>query len=151
MKKKKKGRAISPSNAGGSIPVRELRSHMPQGQKTKTWNRSNIITNSIRSFKMAHIKKKESWKKSWRLCYENHLLTSGLKAKGHVCFPVGHFYMPLISQGACFHCSVIKARELNLWPTVAGIKSFRYARFLWVAFKPSIPMLKTCPFFRSIA
>ena len=26
--------------------ARELRSHMPYGQKTKTWNRSNIITHS---------------------------------------------------------------------------------------------------------
>ena len=35
----------SPSNAGGegSIPGRELRSHMPHGQKTKTQNRSNLV------------------------------------------------------------------------------------------------------------
>ena len=38
---------------GVRIPplVRELRSHMPQGQKPKTRNRSNIITNSIKTLK----------------------------------------------------------------------------------------------------
>ena len=29
--------------------VGELRSHMPQGQKTKTWIRSNTVTNSVRN------------------------------------------------------------------------------------------------------
>ena len=49
----------SPSNAGGegSIPGRELRSHMPQGQKTKTQNRSNLVTDSVKTLKMVHIKK----------------------------------------------------------------------------------------------
>ena len=36
--------------------VRELRHHMPQGKKQ---NRSNIVTNSIKTFKMSHIKKKK--------------------------------------------------------------------------------------------
>ena len=34
----------------------EPRSHMPQGQKTKTENRNNIVTNSIKTLKMVHIK-----------------------------------------------------------------------------------------------
>ena len=37
--------------------VRELKSHMPQGQNTKTQNRSNVVTNSIKTLKMVHIKK----------------------------------------------------------------------------------------------
>ena len=37
--------------------VEELRSHVPLGQKAKTENRSNIVTNSIKTLKMAHIKK----------------------------------------------------------------------------------------------
>ena len=37
--------------------VGELRSHMPQGQKTKTSNRSNIVTNPIKTLKMVHVKK----------------------------------------------------------------------------------------------
>ena len=37
--------------------VRELRPHMPRGQKHKTQNRSDIVTNSIKTVKMAHIKK----------------------------------------------------------------------------------------------
>jgi len=135
---------------GGSIPGQATKIPHASGPKKKKTHRSNIITNSRKSLKMVHIKKK-SWKKSWRLRYENHLLTFGLKAKGDVCFPVGHFCMLLISRGACFHCSVLKVRELTLWPTVVGIKSFQYARFLWVAFKPLIPVLETRPFFRSIA
>ena len=31
---------------------------MPQDQKAKRRNRSNIVTNSIKTLKMAHIKKK---------------------------------------------------------------------------------------------
>ena len=37
--------------------VGELRSHMPQGPKTKTENRSNSVTNSVKTLKMVHIKK----------------------------------------------------------------------------------------------
>ena len=43
--------------------VRKLRSHMPHGQKTKTYNRSNIITNPIKTLKMVHVKKKKGFKK----------------------------------------------------------------------------------------
>ena len=38
--------------------VGELRSHMPCGQKTKKENRNDIVTNSIKTFKIVHIKKK---------------------------------------------------------------------------------------------
>ena len=38
--------------------VGELRSHMPCGGKTKTKNRSNIVTNSTKTLKMVHIEKK---------------------------------------------------------------------------------------------
>ena len=55
----------SPSNEGGAVPslVGKLRSHMPLGQKPKTQNRSNIVTNSIKTLKMAHTKKKQKPKK----------------------------------------------------------------------------------------
>ena len=43
--------------------VRELRSHVPHGQKIKTQNRSNTVANSIKALKMVHIKKKKSSKK----------------------------------------------------------------------------------------
>ena len=44
----------------GLIPVEELRSQMPGDQKkTKTERkRSSVVTNSIKTLKMAHIKKK---------------------------------------------------------------------------------------------
>ena len=38
--------------------VGEVGSHMPHGQKTKTQNRSNIVTNSTKALKMVHAKKK---------------------------------------------------------------------------------------------
>ena len=37
--------------------VGELRSHMPYDPKTKMQNRSNIVTNSIKTLKMVHIEK----------------------------------------------------------------------------------------------
>ena len=37
--------------------VRELGSHMACGQKTKTENRSNVVTNPINTLNMVHIKK----------------------------------------------------------------------------------------------
>ena len=43
--------------------VRELRSHVPHGQKIKTQNRSNTVANSIKALKMVHIKKKNLQKK----------------------------------------------------------------------------------------
>ena len=41
---------------------------MPHGQKINISNRSNIVTNSIKSFKKIHIKKKEKPKKSRWIC-----------------------------------------------------------------------------------
>ena len=38
--------------------VGELRSYMPHGQKLKTWNKSNVATNSIATLKKVHIIKK---------------------------------------------------------------------------------------------
>ena len=59
--------------------VGELRFYMPRGQKPKTSNRSNIVTNSIKTLKMVHpyqkvLKKKKGdfnwysalkWSESW--------------------------------------------------------------------------------------
>ena len=48
------------SNVGDIILslIRHIRSHMPWSQRTKMQNRSNIVTNSIKTLKMVHIKKK---------------------------------------------------------------------------------------------
>ena len=53
------GVKTSPSNAGaaGLIPGQEAKILHALCQKTKTQNRSNIVTNSIRTFKMILIKK----------------------------------------------------------------------------------------------
>ena len=37
---------------------------MPRGQKTKTYNRNSIVTNSIKIFYIVHIKKKKKKKKN---------------------------------------------------------------------------------------
>ena len=42
--------------------VRELRPHTPPDQKTKTQNRSNIVTDSIQTLATVHIKKEIKWK-----------------------------------------------------------------------------------------
>ena len=44
--------------------LRELRPHMPCGQKAKTYDRSNTVTNSTKTLKMVHIKKKFLKKKN---------------------------------------------------------------------------------------
>ena len=38
--------------------VGKLRSHMPPGQKPRTYNRSDVVTNSIKSLEMVHILEK---------------------------------------------------------------------------------------------
>ena len=59
---------ISPSNPEGLdlILVRELRSHMPRGRETKTYNGSNRVTNSMKTLKMAHVQKKSKKKRNTR-------------------------------------------------------------------------------------
>ena len=47
--------------------VSKLRSHMLHSQKTKTWNRSIVITNSIKTLKVVHIKKKKNLKNKNRI------------------------------------------------------------------------------------
>ena len=44
---------ISPSNAGVQVRslVGELGSHVPLSQKTKTWNRDSVVTNSVKTLK----------------------------------------------------------------------------------------------------
>ena len=53
-----------PFNAGclGSIPGVWVLSHIPHGQKTKTENQGNIVTNSMKTFKVVHSKKKKKKK-----------------------------------------------------------------------------------------
>ena len=53
---------ISPSSSGsvGSIPGQEAKiSHASQPKNPKTSNRSKIVTNSMKTLKMVHIKKKK--------------------------------------------------------------------------------------------
>ena len=50
----------SPSNMWVRSLVGEIRSHMPPAQKkAKTLNRSNIVTNLIKTFRVVHIKKEK--------------------------------------------------------------------------------------------
>ena len=41
----------------------QQRSHVPRGQKSKTWNRNNTLTDSIKTLKIVHIKNKKNRKK----------------------------------------------------------------------------------------
>ena len=56
----------------------ELGFHMPCGQKTKTKNRNNIVTNSAKIPKMIHIPKKKKNLKNKM----NKMLTLFLQAQG---------------------------------------------------------------------
>ena len=62
--------------------VREFRAYMPLGQETKTENRSNIVTNSIKTLKMIHIKHNFVFKVNWLMeNWENYSqLTSHIKS-----------------------------------------------------------------------
>lgn len=46
--------------------VGKLSSHIPYGQKSRTENRKNIVTNSIKAVKMVHMKNKQKKKLSIR-------------------------------------------------------------------------------------
>ena len=47
--------------------VRKLRCHMAHGQKNQNIKRSTITTNSIKTLKVVHIKKENTWLKTWRM------------------------------------------------------------------------------------
>ena len=53
-----------------------VRAHMPQGPKTKTRNRSNIVPYSIKTLKIVHIKKKKKQNKANILWKEGRLQDS---------------------------------------------------------------------------
>ena len=50
---------LSNTDAAVQPLVRELRSHMPQGQKKQNIKQKQYATDSIKTLKMAHIKKKK--------------------------------------------------------------------------------------------
>ena len=56
--KKERESETLPSDAGGSIPGQATKIPHASGPKKKKTHRSNIITNSRKSLKMVHIKKK---------------------------------------------------------------------------------------------
>ena len=59
--------AFQSRGCGFNPLIGELRSHRPQGKKTKTLKkRRNTVTNSIKTFKMVHIQKKKILKKKKR-------------------------------------------------------------------------------------
>ena len=55
---------------------------MPHGQKAKTYNRSNIVTNLIKALKMVHVKKRTANMPS----YVTHLISTAN--------PRGRYYYP---------------------------------------------------------
>ena len=59
-----------PFSVGGSIPGREAKIPHTSVSKTKTLKkkRSNIVTDSIKTLKMVHIKKKKSLEKENVMC-----------------------------------------------------------------------------------
>ena len=68
--------------------LRELRFPHAWGPKTKTKNRNNIVTNSMKTFKMVHIKKKKKKHLSWGLQIQSALVCF-LLSDGPSGHPVG--------------------------------------------------------------
>ena len=84
-------------------------------------------------------------------CSENRLLTSGPKARVSASF-VGYLHVLLTSLLTGIHCAVLKVQELTLtdsyWYQKLPIQT---TKFLCMAFKPPVPVLKPISFFRSTA
>ena len=75
-----------PFNAGGVglMPG----SHVPPVQKTKTQNRSDIVTNSKKTLKMVHIKKKKKPKRMKASLFEAQMSFTSLGNAFHRRSPV---------------------------------------------------------------
>ena len=50
----------SPSNTGGADSIPGRGAKIPHASRPRNQNRSNIVTNSIKTLKMVHVKKKKS-------------------------------------------------------------------------------------------
>ena len=103
--------------------VGELKSHMPWGQKPELKNRSNIITNSVKTLKMVHIKKickkqknkknkhsPEDFHRTW-IFTTYYSMCSGYNLKLPTCQQLGkgghfsrhNYQMPTLSTPRCWN------------------------------------------------
>ena len=71
--------------------ARELRSHMPRGQETKTWNRNSVVINSIKTLKNGPHKKKILKKKSHVLL--SNMFPPSKESKSYTPFKASLFYL----------------------------------------------------------
>ena len=76
--------------------IRELRFHLPEGQEKKKKNRDSIVTNSIMTLKMVHIKKKPLKKGSKFRREKNTNINSFFKTSHNVPFN----YMLMVHSSA---------------------------------------------------
>ena len=95
--------------------VREIRAHLSQGQKPKTQNRSNTVTNSRKTFKKWSTFKKKSlekrktkfmkWLVGWRMhTYVNPVLVGCAKSPSNwqrVCLSTEKKFVETIKQKVC--------------------------------------------------
>ena len=74
----------SSAGGGGSIPGPEAKIPLPLGQKNKAKNKSNGVTNSIKTLKMICIKKtfieKKEYQEGW-VCVYMHWRWGSIKSK----------------------------------------------------------------------
>ena len=117
--------------------VGELRSHMPQGQKTKTYSRSNIVTNSIKTLKIVHIKKKIFKKKKKNRCPSDNSFGFPLSEKVFI----AHLFLKcsLLNIEFMVDNSFLSAFEkfyitsyCTPWFQMRNLLSLKLAAFLWL-------------------
>ena len=82
VKKKKNPRLkTSPSNAGVASPIPDHKAKIPHAsgpKNTKGKNRSNIVTNSIKTLKMVHTEKKKK-ESNCKMTYERRNLLTNIR------------------------------------------------------------------------
>ena len=75
--------------------IRELRFHLPEGQEKKKKNRDSIVTNSIMTLKMVHIKKKKKkgrQKNYSQICLQRKWVIGVRGSTGTWCFKRAAIY-----------------------------------------------------------
>ena len=89
--------------------VGELGSHMPRGQGAKAWNRSNVVTGSMETLKMVHIKKKI--KKKWTVFFiEVHFYFCELSE-----MILGNRHNPTLRQDCIPSRNILYGRRKMVW------------------------------------
>ena len=105
-------------------------SHMPQAKINKTWNRSNTVTNSIKIFKMVHVKKSLKQKLSPSTPPLGPVWSCILALMMKLFYLVHFFGCPSFSS-ALFRCVIVKA--FTIYPAEDHVHHHEpWSQMIWV-------------------